>query len=200
MAAFGSEDVHTMIASQVFGIPASEITKEQRKLSKAMSFTLLFGGGPERLSHYASTLGADLPLSAARPLVLAFFDRFAGLKEARRRAKNIANQGRPFTLNLPTGMRRVLTPGVDLTATRILNNVVQGAAAAGLKYGLIEAHRRGLTEYLGATVHDENVAAVPNAYAEEYGRLLGAAMVTGMERVCEMAPVAVEVKMGRTWS
>lgn len=198
--ALAAEDVHTMVASQVFGIPPEEVTKDQRKLSKAMSFTLLFGGGAARLSHYAKTLGADLPLVQAKPLVEAFFNRFHGLSEARRRAHNIANSHRPFTLNLPTGMRRVLTPGVDLTATRILNNIVQGTAAAGLKYGLIEADKAGLVPYLGATVHDENVAAVPKALAEEYGKELSAAMIRGMERVCENVPVKVEVKRGETWS
>ena len=200
ISALAAEDVHTMIAAQVFGIPPEAVTKDQRKLSKAMSFTLLFGGGAARLSHYATTLGADLPLSQAKPLVMAFFDRFRGLKTARQRAHNIANTGRPFTLNLPTGMRRVLTPGVDLTATRILNNIVQGAAAAGLKYGLIEAKKAGLVSYLGATVHDENVAAVPSEFAEEYGIELSRAMIKGMERVCENVPVKVEVKRGKTWS
>lgn len=199
IAALAAEDVHTMIAAQVFGIRPEEVTKEQRKLSKAMSFTLLFGGGAARLSHYATTLGADLPISQAKPLVIAFFDRFQQLKKVRNKAHNIAASGRPFTLNLPTGMRRVLTPGVDLTATRILNNIVQGTAAAGLKYALIEARNSGLIGYLGATVHDELVAAVPKAEAEEYGAALSSAMIKGMARVCENVPVVVEVKRGNTW-
>lgn len=198
--ALAAEDVHTMVAAQVFGIPPEQVTKDQRKLSKAMSFTLLFGGGAARLSHYAQTLGADLPLSQATPLVNAFFNRFQGLREVRRRAHNIANSGRPFTLNLPTGMRRVLTPGVDLSATRILNNIVQGTAAAGLKYAMVEADRAGLVTYLGATVHDELVAAVPSELAEEYGLELSRAMVKGMSRVCESVPVKAEVKRGKTWS
>jgi DNA polymerase I-like protein with 3'-5' exonuclease and polymerase domains len=197
---FKGRDVHTMIAASVFGIPDSEVTKEQRKLSKAMSFTLLFGGGAARLSHYAKTLGADLPLAMAQPLVYQFFDRFANLKRMRSRAYSIAASGAPFTLNLPTGLRRVLTPGIDLTATRILNTIGQGTAAAGMKMGLLEAHKAGLTKYLGATVHDELVAAVPNALAVEYGQALGECMVVGMSKVCENVPVAVEVKAGRTWS
>jgi DNA polymerase-1 len=199
-AALAAEDVHTMIASQVFGIAPEAVTKDQRKLSKAMSFTLLFGGGAARLSHYATVNGANLPIEESAQIVAAFFDRFRGLKKVRRQAHSIVSHGRPFTLVLPTGIRRVLTPGVDLTANRILNNIVQGTAAAGLKYGLMEAAHAGLITYLGATVHDENVAAVPTAYAEEYGKELARAMIKGMERVCENVPVKVEVKRGATWS
>lgn len=198
--AVGAGDVHTMIASMVFGVPPEQITKEQRTLSKAMSFTLLFLGGAARLTYYASTLHTDLPLSKSAPLVKAWFARFQGLNNFRRRAYAIANSGRPFTLNLPTGMRRVLTPNVDLTATRIANNIVQGTAAAGLKYGMMEAHKRGLTQYIGASVHDELVAAVPRKEAEEYGRELSDSMITGMIRVCDVAPVKVEVDIGETWS
>jgi DNA polymerase-1 len=200
ISAFASEDVHTMIAALVFGVPPEQITKEQRKLSKAMSFTLLFGGGAQRLTHYAQTLGADLPLARSTPLVKAWYNRFKGLNNFRNRSYAIAQNGRPFTLNLPTGMRRVLTPGIDLSATRIMNNIVQGTAAAGLKYGMMEAYNDGLMKYLGATVHDELVAAVPTSEALEYGKALADAMIRGMERVCEKAPVHVEVKMGGTWS
>jgi DNA polymerase I-like protein with 3'-5' exonuclease and polymerase domains len=195
----GGTDIHTLIASQVFGKPTNEVSKDERQLSKAMSFTLLFGGGALKLSKYAKTLGADLPLSQARPLVVAFFDQFEQLARFRARAYRIADSGRPYTLNLPTGIRRVLTPGVDLTATRILNNIVQGTAAAGLKYALKEAANAGIIQYLGAVVHDEIVMTVPTELAEEVGGILRECMIRGMVKVCELAPVDAEVSIGRTW-
>jgi DNA polymerase I-like protein with 3'-5' exonuclease and polymerase domains len=192
-------DIHTLIASQVFGVEPLEVTRDQRQLSKAMSFTLLFGGGAALLSHYAKSQGAYLPLERSRPLVKNFFEQFQGLSDMRDQAYKIADSKRPFTIKLPTGLRRTLVPNIDLRATLILNNRVQGTAAAGLKYGLLEAQKEGLDEFLGAVVHDETVSAVPKKYSQEFGEKMAACMVRGMEKVCEIAPVAVEVSIGDTW-
>lgn len=194
-----TDDIHRMIASTVFGIPPSEVTKDQRQLSKAMSFCLIFGGGAYTLHNYAKIYGVDLPVSKAAPIIIDFFDQFRGLNNFKRRAIAIANRGFPFTMNFPTGMRRVLMPGVDLKPTRILNNIVQATAAAGLKYALYEAQKEGLTEFIGAVVHDEIVSAVPKAYSGEFSEKLHGAMLRGMERVCEMAPVKAEASVGPTW-
>lgn len=199
IALLDSEDVHRAIAAQVFGVPASEVTKDQRQLSKAMSFTLLFGGGAPLLSAYAKTLGADLPLTKARPMVEDFFDRFRGLRTMRMQAYAVQRSQRPFTIRFPSGIRRVLIPGVDLRATLILNNITQGTAAVGLKMALIEAEKRGLADYIGAVVHDEIVAVVPEDEAEEYGEALRKCMVEAMAKVCSDAPVAAEVTIGDTW-
>lgn len=199
MFAAGTYDIHTMVASRVFNVPPEAVTKDQRQLSKAMSFTLLFGGGPGLLSAYAKSQGASLPMSKAVPLVEDFFDQFPGLKRMRRRAYSIVDNQRPFTIRQPTGLRRVLVPGKDLRGTLLLNNWVQGTAAAGLKYALLEAHKEGLTEYIGAVVHDEIVSAVPKRYSAEFATKLQAAMIRGMEKVCEKAPVQAEISIGSTW-
>lgn len=192
-------DIHTMVAASVFGVEPSRVTKDQRQLSKAMSFTLLFGGGAYLLSKYAGQQGADLPLSKAQPIVIDFFDQFQGLARIRNQAYAIASRGYPYTIQLPTGLRRVLIPGQDLKATLILNNIVQGTAAAGLKYALLEAKKEGLDDYLGAVVHDETVSAVPNAYAQEFADKMSEAMLVGMRRVCDRAKVEVESTIGNTW-
>lgn len=195
----GDTDIHTLVASTVFGKPTDAVSKDERQLSKAMSFTLLFGGGAAKLSQYAKTLGADLPMSRAVPLVTAFFDRFPELRSVRERAHAQAASHSPYTLHFPTGIRRVLTPGVDQSATRILNNQVQGTAAAGLKYALLETRKVGVSRYIGAVVHDEIVCAVPTSEAYEVAGLLRTAMITGMEKVCNYCPVDVEVSVASTW-
>jgi DNA polymerase I-like protein with 3'-5' exonuclease and polymerase domains len=53
--------------------------------------------------------------------------------------------------------------------------------------------RRGLTKYLGTTVHDENVAAVPANEAEDYAREMHSAMIEGMHKVLPLT-VKAEIK------
>jgi DNA polymerase I-like protein with 3'-5' exonuclease and polymerase domains len=93
-------------------------------------------------------------------------------------------------------MRRILRAA---PATQILNTYIQGSAAAGMKSALMEADRRGLTKYIGATVHDELVAAVPDSEVADFTHELEEAMVAGMAEVIDV-PVAVESAVGKNWS
>lgn len=196
--ALAEADLHRAVASQVFGIPAEDITDAQRKLAKAAVFTLLFGGGAGRLYDYARHNGSTIDEQMARNIVRQFFARFQGLSDMRAKAFARANMRKPVFLDLPTGLRRMMV-GSSLKGTSILNTLVQGTAAAGLKYGLVEATRRGLDIYLGATVHDENVACVPTPMAQEYTQELKEAMIVGMQRVIPGVEVKVEAEPLETW-
>jgi DNA polymerase-1 len=49
--AFNSgQDLHSFTASLVFGKDASEVTKEERQIAKSVSFLIVYGGGPHKLS------------------------------------------------------------------------------------------------------------------------------------------------------
>lgn len=193
-----SGDVHRGIASQIFGIKEEEVTTEQRKLSKAATFTLLFGGGAKMLYEYAKNSGSHIELNDAREIFSRFFVAFEGLREMRNKAYAMAKNRRVVTIRLPNSSKRVLVGG-KITPTRILNTVVQGTAAIGIKYALLEADKMGLTKYLGATVHDELVAAVPNNEVEAYKKDLEQAMINGMKRIFPNMKVLVEVKDGKYW-
>lgn len=192
------EDTHRAVAALVFQKTPEDITSEERKLSKAMTFTLLFGGSANRLYEYARLNGSKITPADASNMYDAFFHRFVGLHRMRVKAQGLARDWGPLTLTLPTGMRRVLA-GQQKTPTRILNTSVQGTAAAGMKYALIECAKRDLTQYLGCTVHDELVACVPEDMAEEYARELTEAMTVGMLKAIDI-PVKVETEIADAWS
>lgn len=192
-----SEDIHTAVAASMFNKPASEVTKDERKISKACSFTLLFGGGVNKLHDYARLNGSDVTLQYMKEVVAKFFITFKGIYAMKQRAIKMANQPGAVTIRMPNGFRRVLI-GQDKTLTRILNTSVQGSAAVGLKYALIEADRRGLSQYLCATVHDEIVAAVPDAVADDYKHELSESMIAGMHKFMDTT-VVVEAKVDKHW-
>lgn len=191
-------DVHKGVAAQIFGIPEEEVTQAQRKLAKAATFTLLFGGGPKMLFEYAKNSGSALEFDEAREIFTRFFVAFEGLREMRNKAYAMAQNRKVVSIRLPNSGKRVLI-GRNVTPTRILNTVVQGSAAIGLKYAILEADKMGLTKYLGATVHDELVAAVPDGEVEEYKLALEQAMIVGMNRAFPNMKVKVEVKSGFNW-
>lgn len=191
-------DVHRGIASRIFRVKEENVTTAQRKLAKAATFTLLFGGGSKLLYEYAKNSGSNIDYDDARDIFTNFFAAFEGLREMRNKAYAMSKNRNVVSIRLPNSGKRVLV-GRNITPTRILNTVVQGSAAVGLKYALIEANKMGLTKYIGATVHDEIVAAVPEVEVEEYSKNLELAMIKGMNRAFPNMKVLVEVKHGPYW-
>ena len=111
----------------------------------------------------------------------------------KQRAIEKTRQKRAITVRIPTGLKRVLV-GQKVRPTVLLNTMVQSTAAAGIKFAILEAHRRGLVaHYLGNQVHDELVATVPVPQAEEYALELAECMLLGMNRASRCRP-RVEVK------
>lgn len=196
-AALDGEDMHSEVAAKIFKVDVKDVTKEQRKMAKACSFTLLFGGGPQRLFDYGRRQGSSLTMADAEKIAHDFMIGFTGIMHMKNNAIRMSNRPGPLIIRMPNGFRRVLV-GQDKTMMRILNTSVQGTAAVGLKYGLLEAEKSGLTKYLGAAVHDELVACVPDNEAAEYGEELKQAMIRGMARFMDV-PVKAEMKMGDTW-
>jgi len=200
--ALRAEDLHTAVASMIFGLPVELISSAQRKLAKAAVFTLLFGGGAGRLYDYARHNGSVITETEARGIVKRFFEKFAGLSTMRAKAFARAQAGRSVPLDLPTGLRRTLS-GQTLRGTVILNTLVQGTAAAGFKFALLEAAKRGLDKYMGGFVHDEFVSCVPITEVEEYAGELEECMERGMMRALPLETPGLEVKVGlsahRTW-
>jgi len=196
--ALEQDDVHAAIAAVTFNIPVDQVTKEQRKLSKALTFTLLFGGGSSTLYNHAKMSGGSMTMNQADQLTNSFFGRFKGLARMKSKAEAIARKPGPAFIRLPNSCRRILV-GPSKRSTVILNTMVQGTAAVGIKYGLLECGRRGLVDQgLGSTVHDELVAAVPTKYAKDFSNEMQEAMIVGMRQAVDVT-VKVDPSIGDNW-
>jgi DNA polymerase I-like protein with 3'-5' exonuclease and polymerase domains len=191
-------DVHTAVAAAVFQCKETDVTPKQRKLAKAMTFLLLFGGGVSGFYNYVTMSGGQITEEEAGKYVTQFFATFSGLRAMREYAENLSRKYGPVFIRLPNGSRRMLV-GWNKKSTTILNTMVQGTAAVGIKYGMLEADAQGLTKYLGGQIHDELLATVPMKEAKEYGRELEQAMVKGMKRILTSSLVKAEVKIGKDW-
>jgi DNA polymerase-1 len=192
-------DIHRWVASMALNKNPDAVTSDERRLFKAANFCLIFGGSPETFQEYALGFGAVITLKEAEQIHDLYFATFQGLRRQKEYAQDLARSGRKvIEIRLRSGGVRHLV-GASLKSTTILNTSVQGNAAAGMKFAILEARKKGLDKYFGATVHDELVAVVPTAWAEEYARELEKAMVTGMNRVIG-ARVGTEAKIAPFWS
>lgn len=199
-------DIHRVVGAAGFGKTYEEVTKEERQIAKAMSFTLLFGGSVETFRTYAAHNGSSIDRRDAEEAVNKFYDQFSGIEDMRRRAireiQKAEDEGKPKEIRFPSGLKRQLV-GAERRPTVLLNNIVQGTAGCGLKKALILMEEAGIAEHLCAVVHDE---VVYEAEPEELPRIrevVEECMIQGMHWALEgeaEIPIGVESTWGETWA
>jgi DNA polymerase-1 len=195
------QDIHTAVAAQVFGVPAEEVTREQRGHAKTINFGIIYGVTPFGLARRID----GLDLQAATQLIADYKQRFAGIDEFLRRCIQYGLEHGYVTTML--GRRRAV-PELhssnynhrNLGERLAINSVVQGSAADLIKIAMVNVQRRidrrGLPLRLLLQIHDELVLESPAEAAEE-----NAAIVREeMERAMELkVPLRAEVGIGADW-
>ncbi len=193
-------DVHRATAAEVFGVPTSAVTSEQRRYAKVINFGLIYGMSAFGL---AKSLGIDN--TAAKNYIERYFQRFAGVKQymddtrASAKAKGYVETvfGRRLYLpeiNSPNGPRR---SGAERAA---INAPMQGTAADLIKLSMVEVQRvldaeKRRTRMI-MQVHDELVFEVPDDEVDwlrhEIPRIM--ASVAQLK-----VPLLAEVGVGPNW-
>ncbi|MBW1602905.1 DNA polymerase I [Streptomyces sp. JJ66] len=196
----GGEDLHTTVASQVFGVEPGAVDPEMRRKIKAMSYGLAYG-----LSAFGLSQQLGISPEEARGLMETFFERFGGVRDYLRRAVEEARAvGYTSTM---LGRRRYL-PDLnssnrqrrEMAERMALNAPIQGTAADIVKIAMLRvdsALRAGeLSSRLLLQVHDEivlEIAPGERAAAEELVR-------REMSGAVELrAPLDVSVGVGADW-
>ena len=192
------QDIHQQLAAIAWAISTASVTKEQRQLGKPITYTWTFAGGVPGVNLALAKEGLSMDPMEIRGVLDKLNFRYPGMHAMHEAARAMA-KGRPTTtIRLPAGHKRVLVGG-NVRAQVMVNTVIQGTAAVGLKYALLEALREGIAEQLSAVVHDSFLATgVPNEDAAEVGRLMQMCMVRGMAEVCDV-PVPVDMEIADRW-
>jgi DNA polymerase-1 len=193
-------DLHTLTAQSLTG--RQDVSKEDRKLAKAVNFGLLYGMGVKGLQSYAlRSYGLEMSLEEASVYRRRFFKSYPGLKTWHDNERWTWQRGETETRTL-TGRRRM---SVERLTDR-LNAPVQGTGADGLKLALALLWERR-NECPGAVpvlvCHDEVVVECDAGQAAAKA-WLEKAMVEGMDIVLNgrdegLVPVKVEARIARSW-
>ncbi|HQT81103.1 MAG: DNA polymerase I [Ferrovum sp. 37-45-19] len=193
-------DVHSATAAEIFGVPAKEVSDEQRRAAKAINFGLIYG-----MSAYGLAKQINCERGAAQAYMDRYFQRYPGvlryMNETRAKAKQ---QGFVETvlgrrlwlpdISLSNAMRR---QGAERAA---INAPMQGTAADLIKLAMIAVdqalHDQRLTTKLIMQVHDELILEVPHHEQEVIKELLP----RSMENVMTLnVPLKVEMGWGNNW-
>jgi DNA polymerase-1 len=200
-ASFASgEDLHARTAGETFGVPPSEVSRQQRDIAKMINYGIAYG-----LSAFGLAQRLGLAKSEAASIIERYFARYQKVKawldgtidEAR-------SSGMVKTL---FGRRRYLpdinskNPSARSAAERTaVNTPIQGTAADLVKRAMLKVDAAIRAEKLQARmllqVHDELVLETPRDEVERAGRLLK----LEMESAAALAvPLVVELGQGTTW-
>jgi DNA polymerase-1 len=194
------DDVHTLTASQVFGVPPLMVTSDHRRAAKVVNFGIVYGLSPFGLSQ---NLGIEP--SEAKQFIAAYFEKYSGvrafidktLEEARRNlnVKTLFGRIRPIPdINSKNANQRGFA---ERTA---VNTPLQGTAADLIKIAMIRIdaalRRRNLKSRMTLQVHDELVFEVPENEIDEMKSLVR----EQMEKADALSvPLQVEMGVGANW-
>ena len=193
-------DIHTITASKVFHVDASEVTPLMRRNAKAVNFGIIYG-----ISAFGLSSDLNISRKEAKDFIDEYFVTFPKVKEYLdaqvERAKKDGYVSTEF------GRRRPLP---ELASSNYMqrsfgervamNAPIQGMAADIMKIAMIKVmerfEREGLESRVILQVHDELLVEAPVGEAEVAAKLLKEEMENAVEL---SVPMTVETSTGDNW-
>ena len=194
------EDIHAVTASQVLGIPLSEVTKEQRSSAKAVNFGIVYGIGEFSLSQ-------DLHISVkeAKAYIDSYLEKYHGVRNYMSEIKEQAKKdGYVKTMmNRIRYIPELKSPNYNIRqfGERVaLNTPIQGTAADIIKLAMVRVDQRLISENLKSRlilqVHDELIVEAAEDEVETVKKILSEEMQGAMEL---RVPLKVDMSVGHSW-
>ena len=201
MRAYAEEiDIHTLTASEVFGVPVDKMDKETRNRAKAVNFGIVYG-----ISAFGLAAQLGIPQTEAKAYIDRYFARYQGVKEFIE--KTLEQTRKDGSVRTMFGRTRPI-PDIEsrnpnqrgFAERTAINTPLQGTAADLIKLAMISLDRklaeRNLKTRMVLQVHDELLFEVPLAETEEISTLVRAEM----ESVVKLKiPLVADLAFGPNW-
>ena len=204
IAAFEADrDVHQATAAEVFGVPLSEVSTDQRRSAKAINFGLIYG-----MSAFGLARQLGIGRNEAQQYVDLYFERYPGVKAYMDRTREGAREtgyvetvfGRRLYLPEIRSRNRALQQYAERSA---INAPMQGTAADLIKLAMIAVDRWCEEEgqddaRLIMQVHDELVLEARQGAADRVAAAVRERMVAAGQGALRV-PLKVDVGRGMNW-
>ena len=194
------DDIHTLTASQVFGVPPLMVTPDHRRQAKVVNFGIVYG-----LSAFGLSQNLGIEPREAKQFIDAYFEKYSGvrkfidatLEEARREGKVKTLFGRVRPIPDINSKNSNLRGFAERTA---VNTPLQGTAADLIKIAMIRIDNgirdRELKSRMTLQVHDELVFEVPEGEID----IIKSLVREEMEQVHALhVPLQVDIGVGANW-
>ena len=195
-----NKDIHTLTASEVFGVPVETMDKETRNRAKAVNFGIVYG-----ISAFGLAAQLGISQSEAKEYIDRYFARYQGVKAfIDRTLEETRKQGSVRTM---FGRMRPI-PDIEsrnsnqrgFAERTAINSPLQGTGADLIKLAMIAIDRqlaeRRLKTRMVLQVHDELLFEVPMDEKREVEALVRAEM----EGVVQLkVPLVADLTFGPNW-
>ncbi|MDD2268011.1 MAG: DNA polymerase I [Eubacteriales bacterium] len=195
-----NEDIHTITASQVFGVSPQMVTSEMRKSAKAVNFGIVYG-----ISDYSLSVDIGVTKKEAGDYIGGYFAKYPKVREYMDRT--IENAKRDGYVETLMGRRRYIPelhsakkPLIRFGERVAMNTPIQGTAADIIKKAMVDVYdalaEGNYKSKLILQVHDELLIEAPEEEADEVYKML----IKRMENAFPLSvPLDVDAHVGKSW-
>lgn len=194
------QDVHSKTASDIFGVKIDEVTKDMRRIAKAVNFGIIYG-----ISSYGLSENLGISVPEAKQFIEHYLKTYPGIKEYMDKTIEKAHKDLYVTtlLNRKRHIAELKNSNymIKQQGERMaLNTPIQGTSADIIKKAMVEIHRelkkRNLKTKMVIQVHDELVFDTPKEEQEQIITLI----TDIMENTFKLnVPLKVDIEYGDNW-
>jgi DNA polymerase-1 len=197
-------DLHTNSASLIFGIEYGRVTKPQRTAAKSLTFGLIYGIGPKKLSE-----NLEITYNQAKDLMTKYYRTFPQIKTL---LDDLVKQARATQIAVSPldGRQRDLKTfdWYDRKAVAHALNIsknlpFQGAGASVTKKALCNIQEKIQDKKLSAklvnVIHDEIIVESKESCAQEMAKIVEAEMIKAFNHYAPSVKMEVEAQIEDHW-
>ena len=195
-----NEDIHRRTASEVFGVPMEEVTKDMRRNAKAVNFGIIYGQ-----TEFGLSKELGISRSQAKEYINSYFERYSGVKQwidatvqdTRLTGVSRTLMGRKRYIKDINSKNFNLRSFAERTA---VNSPIQGTAADIIKLAMLKVQENlkahNMKTKMLLQVHDELIFEVPPA---EIAGLIVILHECMEHAVTLDVPLKIDVNVGFDW-
>jgi DNA polymerase-1 len=201
-----NQDIHTLTASQVFGLELKKVTEDLRRKAKAINFGIIYG-----ITQYGLAKQIAVSNQEALDFINSYFKKFPEIKDyMNSTVKTCRKQG--YVTNIFG--RRIHLRGINdknfsvrsFQERAAINAPIQGSAADIIRLAMVkidkilEDDKKNKTKML-LQIHDELIFECPKKDEENIKKIIKEAMVSVSSSEFHMfsIPLEVSVNSGNNW-
>ena len=198
------EDIHASTASKVFGVPISEVTREQRSNAKTVNFGIIYG-----VSAFGLSNQTNLSRSESKELIDTYYETYPKLRSYIHEQVDFARDngyvqtvlGRRRYLKDINSRNAVVRGAAERNA---VNAPIQGSAADIIKIAMIKIYDKlqagNYKSKMLLQVHDELVFELPEGDVEAASAVIRSVMSGAAEPAVKLSvPLDVDIGTGKSW-
>lgn len=193
-------DIHAKTASDIFKKSQDLVTKQERRIAKAVNFGIIYG-----ISSFGLSENLNITPKEASKFIEDYFNTYPGVKEYMDNIiKEAYNKGYAITLfNRKRNIDELKNTNYMIRQSgerMALNTPIQGTSADIIKKAMVEIHKEFIKNNIKSKmiiqVHDELVFDCLKSEKDIVVNI----MKNVMENVCKLeVPLKIDVEYGNNW-